>query len=348
MNSLRQRPIKLNTRVVHSVPTEAWRRFVLEHPQGNIFHTPEMFQVFARTKGYRPELWAATDPSGQILALMLPVQITLGGSLPAFLTTRAVVFGSVLCEPGAAGEDGLAVLLRTYAREVGHKVLFTELRNMSDLSREQPVLNDCGFVSEDHLDYLIDLDRPSEDVFHGIAPRTRTYIRREIRSGEVIVKEGTEAEDVAVCYGLLSRTYAAARVPFADRSLFESIFDVLYPLGMVKFLIARVGDACVATSVELVYKDTIYGWYRGSNRDYATSKPNELLVWHALKWGADNGYRQYDFGGAGKPAEVYGVRDFKAKFGGSLVNYGRNSFVHAPFRLRLSRTGYELVRRLAR
>jgi len=31
--------------------------------------------------------------------------------------------------------------------------------------------------------------------------------------------------------------------------------------------------------------------------------------------------------GAGKPSEKYGVRDFKAKFGGNLVNFGRNTWI---------------------
>jgi dTDP-D-glucose 4,6-dehydratase len=71
---------------------------------------------------------------------------------------------------------------------------------------------------------------------------------------------------------------------------------------------------------------------------------NELLKWHILHWGAENGYRVYDFGGAGKPDEPYGVRDFKAKFGGELVNFGRNICIHAPTRLKLSQAGYRLFR----
>lgn len=39
------------------------------------------------------------------------------------------------------------------------------------------------------------------------------------------------------------------------------------------------------------------------------------------------------------------MRDFKAKFGGDLVNFGRNICVHAPLRLKFSVTGYQLVRR---
>jgi lipid II:glycine glycyltransferase (peptidoglycan interpeptide bridge formation enzyme) len=115
---------------------------------------------------------------------------------------------------------------------------------------------------------------------------------------------------------------------------------------MVKFLLAWIGNDPVAGSAELVYKDTIYGWYGGVDRGYSSYVPSEMLMWHILQWGAENGYRLYDFGGAGKPDEAYGVRDFKAKFGGELVCYGRNTRVHAPTRLAMSKVGYQLYRNL--
>jgi lipid II:glycine glycyltransferase (peptidoglycan interpeptide bridge formation enzyme) len=71
-----------------------------------------------------------------------------------------------------------------------------------------------------------------------------------------------------------------------------------------------------------------------------------MLIWHILEWGAGHGYRLYDFGGAGKPGEAYGVRDFKAKFGGELVCYGRNVCEHAPQLLKFSKLGYSLYRKL--
>jgi serine/alanine adding enzyme len=114
---------------------------------------------------------------------------------------------------------------------------------------------------------------------------------------------------------------------------------------MAKFLLVRIGETYAAASVELAYKDTLYGWYGGVDRRYSSYSPNELLTWYILQWGAENGYKVYDFGGAGKPNEPYGVRDFKAKFKGELVSYGRNIFCHAPRRLAVSKVGYELYRR---
>jgi len=331
--------------IVRQLDERLWREFVEDRPQARIFHTPEMFLVFAQARGHRPTLWAAVDHRGCPLALLLPVEVTLMGGPLRRLTTRAVVYGSVLCAPGAEGKEALATLLRAYNREAKNGAIFTELRNLSDLGPVQPVLNECGFVYEDHLDYLIDLDRPAEEIMQGIGARTRKNIRRGLRHGDVVIEEITERKQVAVCYDLLRQTYATAQVPLADSLLFQAAFDVLYPRGMVRFVLARVGDAYVGTSVELLYKDVVYGWYGGVDREYSRYNPNDLLTWHILQWSAEHGYRTYDFGGAGNPSEEYGVRDFKAKFGGELVSFGRNTCVHAPRLLWLSTQGYRLLRR---
>ena len=335
----------MGIRIVRDLPEGEWQRFADECPTGNIFHTPEMFHVFAKARGYEPTLWVAIDNHERPLALLLPVQVTLMDGLLRRFTTRAIAYGGVLCAPGSEGKAALDMLLRVYTREARGEGLFTELRNLSDLGDSKPVLDGNGFTYQDHLNYLIDLNRPSEAILQGIGRRTRKNLRRALRRGEVIIEEVNQREQVTLCYELLRRTYAQAKVPLADRSLFEATFDTLYPKGMVKFLLARVSDTYAAGSVELVYKDTIYGWYGGMDRTYSSYIPNELLLWYIFQWGAENGYRVYDFGGAGKPDEEYGVRDFKAKFGGDLVCYGRHTYVHSPALLRLGKWAYETWRR---
>jgi lipid II:glycine glycyltransferase (peptidoglycan interpeptide bridge formation enzyme) len=303
-----------------------------------------MFQVFARTKGHQPELWAAVDQNSKILTLLLPVHITLMDGLLRRLTTRSVVYGSVLCQDNVAGQKALYLLLNTYAKNIASQSLYTELRNLHNVTNLQPVLRDCGYVYEDHLNYLIDLERPLEDIMQSIGHRTRKQIRREVKKSRVIIKEVNQRDQLIEWYKVLQETYTVAKVPLADATLFEAAYDILYPRGMVKFLTAWIEDTCVACSAELLFKDVIYGWYGGVNRAFTAYVPNEMLIWHILQWGVENGYRVYDFGGAGEPTKEYGVRNFKAKFGGNLVCYGRNVFVQAPGLLRLSKQAYHLLR----
>lgn len=331
--------------VVRTLPEDEWRHFVDKHPDGNIFHTPEMFQVFSRTKHFRPELWAAIKDQ-RLLALLLPVRITLIDGLMRYFTTRSVVYGSILYMQNTEGHEALKKLLQTYTYDVGGPPLFTELRNLSDLDAIQPTLNEHGFVYEEHLNYLIDLNHSPEAVFKKIGRRTRKHIRRGLRRADIFIEELKERGQITACYNLLRKTYRNARVPLADRSLFEAAFDVLHPKNMVLFTQACLGEIPVANSVDLLYKDIIYGWYGGMDRSYSRYMPNELIMWNILKYGAENGYRLYDFGGAGKPEEKYGVRDFKAKFGGELVCFGRNTYTHAPILFSISKFGYRINQKL--
>jgi serine/alanine adding enzyme len=331
--------------IVNTLEMNLWRDFIDRHPQGNIFQTPEMFQVFSRTKGYQPKLQAAVAEDGQVLALMVPVFVTLKDGLFRSLTTRSIAYGSVLCAPGVAGHEALTALLRAYNHKVGREALFTELRHQADQSIYQPVFAQCGFTYQDHLNYLIDLNCSTDELFNRIGPRTRKHIRRELNRGQVLVEQLNTAEQIGVWYEVIKKTYLAAQVPIADISLFTAAFEILHPRNMIKFWLVRIGEDYAASSVELVYKDVVYGWYGGVDRAFSKFTPSEVLTWQILKWGAENGYRIYDFGGAGNPDQKYGVRDFKSKFGGNLVCFGRSTRIPHQSIYYLSKVGYGLLRR---
>lgn len=331
--------------IVRTLPTDQWSAFVDQHPKGNVFHTPEMFEVYRQAKGHRPELWAALE-HGEVVALFIPVHISLREGLLRRLTTRTVAYGGVLSAPGEKGREALRCLLEEYKAASGRQSLFTEMRNVFPLEELQPVLKERGFAYEDHLNYLIDLNQPVEAVFQQIGKRTRKNIKSGLHKGAMSVEEATRPSDTVLCYDLLKKTYDAVHVPLADRSLFEAAFCVLRPLNMIRFALARAGNQPAAVSIELLYKDVVYGWYGGMDRSFAAYVPNELLMWNILEWGATHGFRQYDFGGAGKPHERYGVRTFKAKFGGKLVCYGRNIWIPKRSWYLLSKAAYATLRPL--
>jgi len=50
----------------------------------------------------------------------------------------------------------------------------------------------------------------------------------------------------------------------------------------------------------------------------------------------------FNFGGAGKPGQPYGPREFKKDFGGKLVEYGRHHLVLSPLRYKILEFGLKL------
>jgi serine/alanine adding enzyme len=333
--------------IVQDLDRQAWQDFVNQHPDSQIFHTPEMFEVFSHTRGYRPTLWAAVNSHRYPLALLLPVEISLSGGLLRRFTTRAVAYGSVLCTPGTEGERALRRLLEAYKQATGGQFLFTELRNLVDLKPYQRVLNDSGFKFEEHLNFLVDLNRPEEEIWSDIRSNAQRNVRKAAKL-DVEIEDVDDPHRVPDVYALLKEVYNRIQVPLADLSFFLSSYEILHPKGMMKMLVSRAENADIGALTLLLHKDIILYWYTGTLREYSSYRAGDALVWHALKWGTQNGFRTLDFGGAGKPDEEYGVRDFKAKFGGTLVNYGRNVCVHAPLALQASKAVYSVARRLIR
>ncbi|HSQ17940.1 MAG TPA: GNAT family N-acetyltransferase [Anaerolineales bacterium] len=331
--------------IVQNLPEQQWRSFVDQHPDSNIFHTPEMYEVFSHAHNHEPELWAAVS-GDRILALLLPVRIHTLTRFLRRLTTRAIAYGGVLYAQDQDGPDGMEKLLQAYKQSMRKSTLFIELRNMADLSAMQPTLGNCHYAFVDYLNYLVDTDLPVDQVWKNISKSAKKNITKALNKNQFEILEAQELSQVEICYGILKTTYTNAHIPLADYSLFEAAFITLQPKSMVKFFLGRVKGQNVAASVLLIYKDVIYGWYRGFDRAYASYLPNDLMVWNTLKWAAENHFRIFDFGGAGKPDEIYGPRQFKAKFGGKEVNYGRNICVYSPSLLRISKYGYEFFRHL--
>jgi CelD/BcsL family acetyltransferase involved in cellulose biosynthesis len=333
--------------VDEDIDVEAWRAFIDTEPSANIFHTPEMTGVFARAPGHGAIPWAVQSSSGAIVALVVPVQITLASGPARMWTSRSVGYGGIARSDDDAGVQATACLLQRYVTGHPRGLLFTELRHQGDASPIRPALQEAGFLREPHLNYVIALDRAEDELWSSLSRSARQRIRGAEKKGVTVVAADDHATADAA-YRMLADVYRRARVPLASPELFAAARAALAPSGSLRIVTAQVGRRVVAARFLLCFKTRILDWYAGSDRSFSSYSPNELLVWHTLRWGREHGYEEFDFGGAGRPDAPYGPRDFKAKFGGTLVEYGRDVLVHAPRRLRVSRTGYAAMRRLQR
>ncbi|MBN2013924.1 MAG: peptidoglycan bridge formation glycyltransferase FemA/FemB family protein [Candidatus Altiarchaeota archaeon] len=326
-----------------SVNREKWSKFVGENPYGNLFQSPKMFEVFLRTKNMEPVCLFAVDENDNILASVLAFLSKEKGGILKSVATRAVIHGG----PLSYTEDrtnNLCKLMSRYDEIVSQKAMFTEIRMLHEIP-EFSILAEVGYTYDDHLNFLLDLTKSEEDIWGKIHNSKRRGIKRAQSIG-ITVKEVADKRDIKIVYNLLEETYRRARIPLANISLFESTFDVLCPLGQFKaFLIMYEGEA-IASRVLLTYGNTVYDWYNGSLEKSFPLHANDLSEWHAIKWSKDNGYKIFDFCGAGKPNEEYGPREFKRRFGGELVNLGRYNKVYHPIRLNIAKIGYGVYRRI--
>lgn len=328
--------------IVQALDDEIWNDFVQNHPKGSILQTPWMMHVYQGTKNYFPSVLAALTPHGDILALLLSVRVqTLPDPLSTF-SSRSMFYAEPLCLQNSDGREALKALLDMHDQRVKNEVLFSEIRPLFESNGDKTCLEECGFKYEDYLNFVIDLEKPHEELWSSLTSSCRANIRRGQKAG-VQIEDMTTEQGVDILYGQVQATYEHAHVPLADKSLFQQALRVLEPLGMVKIFVARLDGEPIGASIVLLYKQREFEWYWGARR-IKSIYPAECVTWHRIEWGHKNGYAVYDFGGAGWPDKPYGVRGFKSKFGGELVCFGRYRKIYSPLKMILAENSYNIAR----
>ncbi|NIA11169.1 MAG: peptidoglycan bridge formation glycyltransferase FemA/FemB family protein [Nitrospiraceae bacterium] len=329
---------------LEDVDKEDWRDFVHNHSCGSIFQTHEMRGVYEQTKNYEPISLAAINDSEEIVALVQAVVIKeMGGFLGGF-SARSVIQGGPLFVDSSVGYEAVSLLMNEYDRIARKRALYSEIRNIYDMSEFRSLFKQMGYVYEDHLNYLIDLDRPQEEIGMAIHRSMRKNIKRSQKKG-VVIREVTNKSQLKIFYGFLEDVYHNAKIPFEDMSHFDAIFDILVPRGMATFHLAEHGGEYIGGRVTLIYKGVVYAYSVGVPNKYKHLYPNALLNWEIIQWGAENGCNTFDFGGAGKPDRDYGVREFKRQFGGELVNYGRCKKIYSPVKMGIAEMGLRVYKK---
>jgi lipid II:glycine glycyltransferase (peptidoglycan interpeptide bridge formation enzyme) len=69
----------------------------------------------------------------------------------------------------------------------------------------------------------------------------------------------------------------------------------------------------IAGAVFLHFKDTVTYKYGASDRHYLSLRPNNLIMWEAIKWYGRHGYRNLDLGRSSRDNQ--GLNQFKNGWG---------------------------------
>lgn len=321
---------------------EQWDAYVQRHPSGSIFHTRAMIRAFASTGSVHPKAMAAVDETGSIVALLVSCHVKTLRHFSS-LSSRAVHYAEPLCDATPSGVAALQKLLTQHDEQMRGQALLCEIRSICQPGIERDALLRCGYDHRDYINYIVELDTSSDELFSRINKSLRQKIRSTLRKG-VELRDDNCVAGVGRLYRLLQSSYGLARVPLLGRELFEATLEHLPP-GSVRIRTAFDGDKPIAAIVSLLYGGRVFSWYGGILRVPALS-PFACLVWDDIRWGLENGFDVYDFGGAGWPHEDYGPRKFKASFGSKEVRYGRYLLTYSKLRLRLAEMAYGASRRL--
>jgi CelD/BcsL family acetyltransferase involved in cellulose biosynthesis len=293
-----------------------------------VYQTREWLRFVERTQGAEPVVAALRDggePVGYFTGLVtrrFGVRI-LGSPMPGWTTG----FMGFNLDPGVPRRAAVEALLPFAFGELGCAHL-----ELKDRELEWTDVEGLGFAATPWRGLQVDLSRSQDEIWAGLKGPCRTAVRKAERQG-VTVEEASGPDFAEDFYPQLTDVFAKQQLvpPYGIDRVRALIRDV-EPGGHLLLLRARDSDGtCVATGIFPGMNRTMHFLAGGSLREHQHLRPNEALMWHALRYWKSRGAEIADLGG---------YMDYKRKWGTAEIS--------PPF-LRRSRNGaVGLLRNAAR
>ena len=296
-----------------------WDSLVMSHPGSSFFHGAAWARVLRDSYGFSPRYVVATRDN-QLLGLLpimearSPITGSRGVSLPftdecAALTSNEID-RATLSE--VALEQGRTRNWKYWEYRSGDKLSEAELESVS--------------FHGHHLS----LHGTVKRLFDQLESSVRRAIRKGERSG-VKVELVRKFEAVMSFFTLHCRTRKKHGLPPQPYSFFQNIYEQIVEKGQGFIALARQDGVPVAAGVyfhlgtKAVYK------FGASDERFQNVRGSNLVMWEAIKWLAENGFTELNFGRTSLANE--GLRKFKLGWGSEeyRLSYSKYDFRKRAF-----------------
>lgn len=304
------------------IDRQQWSELVRTSETGTWFQSPEAYDFFASLPELMEPFVYGVERAEKLCAVCVGYVTKEPNPIKQFFTRRAIIIGGVVTAANGAKED-IVILLNYVRKELKPKSIYIETRNFNDFSPWKEAFEAAGFVYKPHLNFHVD-------------PATNNLSdnrKRQLKKSDAVVSEGVSELEIREWYEVLSELYRTkVKTPLWPIDFFLEA----YRQGIAKFLLVKHEGRIIGGSMVVADERTVYEWFEcGLNVECKDQYPSVMATWGGIQLAHQSGCTRYDMMGAGEPGVPYGVRDFKAEFGGQMVEHGRFLCVCKPMLYRL-------------
>lgn len=330
----------MNTLTHYSqIDPQQWDALVRDSNVSSWFQTREAYLFFESLSFMEPFVIAVTEDD-RLQGITVGYVQCDGGKLKQRLSRRAIIVGGPLLSDQISDSQLSAMLSAVREHASAAHCIYIETRNLNDYSSWRNIFEFNGFLYVPHLNFH--QDTSSIEAVDSKLSRTRKrHIHVGLRDGATIAP-ATCTEDVEAFYDILYDLYLnKVKKPLLPKEFFLKLYDV--PSAHI-LTVKHEGKVIGGMAYVELQGKVGYEWYVcGMDDTYKTLYPSELATYAGLQYAANNGCPYFDYMGAGKPGIPYGVRDFKEKFGGTLVEHGRFLYLCQPLIYKLGKAAISII-----
>ena len=165
-------------------------------------------------------------------------------------------------------------------------------------------------VIHNRVTVMVDLTLSEDDIWtKELTSGNRNVIRKCIKNGLTVI----ESDDYDTFYEIYKETMdkvGAESFYYLDREFFEEMKkDDHYHL-----LVCVSNEEIIAAAVFMGYGDYFHYHFAGSRKESLSLSPNNILLWEAIKFAKEHGYKKMHLGGGLTDSEEDSLFRFKARY----------------------------------
>jgi len=288
-----------------------WDDLVLATGKASFFHSSAWARVLNESYGYKPVYFSSFE-NGKLTALMPVMEVNSwltgkrGVSLPFTDQVSTIAPDRTFFEKQVKG-------VTEYGENAGWK--YIEWRSGSVFPEEV-------IASESHYTHELNLLKTEKELFSGLRDSTRRNIKKATKAG-VSVEISQSLDPIKAFYRLNCITRKRHGLPPQPFSFFDKVFEHVISKDHGIVVSGLNSGKVIASAVFFHFgKKAIYK-YGASDLAHQEMRANNLIMWEAIKWCRDSGFKTFNFGRT--EPENEGLLQFKRGWGGeeSQLKYHR-------------------------
>ena len=322
------------------IDPQQWQALVEQSPYATWFQTKEAYEFYASLPEEMTPFAVGIEENGHLAGVIVGYTTQEKNPIKQLFTARSIIIGGPLLDEHISS-DAISALLVAVKR-VTKNSIYVETRNFHSYAHWQSVFETNGFTYQPHLNFHVDTSS-MELVESRLGKNRKRDIKTSIRDGATIIENPT-IEQVRVYYALLKQLYTTKiKTPLFSWDFFANLHA--HPNG--RFILVELNGEIIGGTVCVELPERcLYEWFVcGRDGEWKSIFPSSLATYAGIRYAAEHGCSRFDMMGAGKPDEAYGVRDFKARFGGEQVEHGRYLCIRKPLLYQMGKLGVKLLKK---
>lgn len=314
-----------------------WEELLFLNPFASPFQTPKFYSFCRSLNEISAEAIGVYD-SNKLLSVVVIVLAKENG-IKSYFSRRGIIYGG----PILGDRNSSHLLIKSISKIYKNKLIYIESRNYFDYKEYLPVFKAENWTYQPWLNFQLSINS-LDNIKRNMSESRWRQIKKAKKAG-AYWSEAKSIDDINAFYEILLSLYRRKiKKPLPPFNFFKEFFN--QKIG-VYLLIYHENKVIGGIMCAILPNKTIYEYYVcGLDEDYKSFYPSVMATWAAIEYALQNDIKTFDFMGAGAKNETYGVREFKARFGGQEVEDGRYTRILNPFLYNLGKLGLKIISKI--